>query len=172
MSDSRALKEYFGWLESSQRFDYFVTGVALALVSYLASNLNLTRPLGFNSSGIELVTLGTFVLAAYLGLRRIESTIVMIQAGARKLDAGEGAGALMAAFHAGGHSLLETRGELVSAVQTAKLIPALKQTQLDAQTAEAKWAKCALHYYRWRNRMLVSGLLALIAAKLLRGYGY
>ncbi|RDL17076.1 hypothetical protein D884_03173 [Pseudomonas sp. URMO17WK12:I10] len=69
----------------SMSFDQFVLGATLAGLAYLAQ-IQTYEKLGWNASTLSLAPLILLALSAWLGFKRIESTIHLLRCNARYLE--------------------------------------------------------------------------------------
>lgn len=170
MSNERSDKLYEYWLQASQKFDYFVTGVCLALISYLANTLR-PIPIGLNSNTLLLLATICLLAAALSGLRQIEATVTLLQVMHSRIYKAEVAGNLISAAAEGGMLINRQTGDLFTPQDAARegraaqaVIPSIEKTQ-------EKWASSAHRWYRWRNRFLLIGLTGVLVSKVVAGYG-
>jgi hypothetical protein len=77
MSESRE-KLFFHWSESSQRFDYYVTGLVAAAVVYLIKEYH-PAPIGLNPPTIELVAIVLLAVSLFAGLTQLESKVTILR---------------------------------------------------------------------------------------------
>jgi len=157
-------------LEASQKFDYFVTGVCLALISYLAGTLK-PSPIGLNSNSLYLISLICLLAAAVFGLRQIEATVTLLATMHKRLYREESAGTLVGAAAEGRSLVNRQTGDvfgpkeaLLEARAARNSIPFLEQSQ-------DKWVASASRWYKWRNRLLLIGLSGIIISRTVAGYG-
>jgi hypothetical protein len=61
--------------EASQRFEYFILGVSVALVAYGGKTLE-TEKLGINPYTLEVAALLLFTASVVVGFKRIEKIII------------------------------------------------------------------------------------------------
>jgi hypothetical protein len=73
MEDQFYLKKK-SWYESAEKFDYFMAGLAGAVLGYVAPTVKL-QEVGFNGPTFELVSMFVFLLALVAGLKRIETLV-------------------------------------------------------------------------------------------------
>ncbi|MGA3007419.1 MAG: hypothetical protein ABSE59_05950 [Opitutaceae bacterium] len=77
MSETRE-KLFFHWSESSQKFDYYVTGLIAAAVIYLTKEYN-PAPVGLNPPTIELLAIVVLALSLFAGLAQIEGKVTVLR---------------------------------------------------------------------------------------------
>jgi hypothetical protein len=170
MSTDRSDSVYRYWLEASQKFDYFVTGVCFALISYLAGTLK-PGTIGLNSNTLLLVSILCLLGAAIAGLRRIEAHVTSLSLMHQRLYSEEKAGTLVSAASEG-RSLINTKtgdvfgsdAAMLEALGVKKSIPNIEQNL-------NKWARLSMRRYKWRNRLLLVGLGGVILSRVVAGYG-
>jgi hypothetical protein len=169
--DDRGLKAYFAWLEGAQRFDYFVTGVSLALVGYVVSNLT-AAPFALNSSSLEAAGVIILLASVYAGFRRIEASLVSLQATGQRLLAGGAAGALKDISRRTGPSLRMNTGEVIGPGDAAQRSADQHRLYIEAARQEGDWSKRAFGWYGRRNFLLMLGVLVVVVARILRAYAF
>ena len=169
MTHERSDRAWEAYLRASDKFDYFVLGIAGALTAYLGERLNLS-PLGWNSSTIQLASVVSLGASMYAGFRRIEWGVVAVGANHRQLHHGEAAGALVdiaqqsdALLNIATGDILP-RGEALLRAQQHKLDANAMKQPIDRAVVRAERA------YRWRNLLLFLGILLLVAAKVFEAY--
>src|SRR5258706_12601462 len=109
MTGDRSDKAYEWWLNASDKLDYFVAGVALALVGYLASTFR-PEPLGLDPKSVELVAILAILGSAILALKRIEATVVLLKSMHTHLASNESVGKLTIAASKGEPLINERTG--------------------------------------------------------------
>jgi len=171
MSTDRSDTVYFRWLEASQKFDYFVAALCLALVSYLAGTLDALR-LGIDAATVELASILSILGAGFCGLKRIEANVTLLGAMHRRLYLEESAGSLKGAAATGDVQLNIATGELWTPRESLQKAQTNQAAAGKTKHVEKKWGSKAQNWYRWRNRLLIGGLVALIGARVLAGYGF
>lgn len=170
MSLERSDKVYESWLQASQKFDYFVAGVCLALVGYLANAFN-PAPVGANASTLELGGVLSILLAAFAAFRRIEAHIRMLRLMHQRLFRQEAAGALTSAAATGESLINKSTGDIFSAEHALELARSHSEIANNADELIEKRKGAVEFWYVARNWLLLFGLLALVAAKVLAAYG-
>ena len=73
------------YYKGNLNFDQFVLGATLAASAYSAQTQKYAM-LGWNAETLLLIPLATLVLSAWLGFKRIESTIQLLKMNARYLE--------------------------------------------------------------------------------------
>ena len=143
-------KTHEDYLRIVDKFDYFVVGAAGALCAYVAQHYEPAK-LGANPSTLELAALLILVGSVIAGFKRLEQ--VTILAGIRA----------QAAFFSG-----IAKGALPPQVGITPDVAerAVKSGQDKTQLAGLR----AAFWYDWRNRLLLLGFLALVAARVWSPY--
>ncbi len=72
--DEYSAKAYDNYREASQRFEYFVLGLCVAVVAYAGQTLQPER-FGSNSSTVEIGAILLLIACVALGLKRVEKII-------------------------------------------------------------------------------------------------
>jgi hypothetical protein len=169
MPTERSDSMYVQYLGAVQKFDYFVAGVSLALISYLGSTFHATR-VGWNPTTVELASLLTLFVSAIAGLKRIETQFTLLGIMHRRLYAEEAAGSLAKASAGGGPALNESTGQVLS---YPELVHQTYFHQLGAEVVKEKLDRMVVRsgaWYRVRNFALMLGVALLIAARLMAAY--
>jgi hypothetical protein len=156
--------------ESEEKLDYFVCGVAGALFAYLGQNY-APRKLEIGVSALEPLALLFLVAAFFVGMKRIETAIILKHLNQRMLDAAEKAGNLAKALAASSGPYGNEEGGEVYDRETALTMRQDYLEKRDATQAALEPVKRkAKQLYKWRNRCLYLGFCAVFAAKLLQPY--
>lgn len=169
MATERSDKAWYGWKESSEKFDYFMAGLCTALTAYIGQNFTPAR-LGINASIMEvfaLCFLGGSVVAAF---KRIEMNITCLLAMHRRLYHEEVVGNLVDASQSTGALLNKATGEILSPTEASKRAENHKSAVTDVENNQHRYAKKAESAYRWRNRLLYTGFLFLVIARIWKAY--
>ena len=170
MSTDRSDRAYGDWLDASQKFDYFVTGVCLTLISYLAGTLK-AGTIGLNSNSLLLLSIVSILGAAIAGLRQIEAHVTLLSLVHERLYREEKAGNLVSAASEG-RSLVNTKtGEVFGAEQAMLKARNARKSIPNIEQEQNKWGKLSLRWYKIRNRLLLVGLSGLIISRIIAGYG-
>lgn len=169
MTKGRSEAAWHAWRESSDKFDYFVTGIALALVGYLGSELEPVR-LGWNGSTLEVASVILFLGSAIAGLRRIETNVLLVGLMQRQLSHQERAGALTDAGLKAGLFINRATGEVFTGTQAQAGAQASTELADELTPKLKREAGRSERLYRWRNWLLVGGIVALIASRLAPAY--
>lgn len=155
--------------EASQRFEYFILGVSVALIAYVGKTLEPER-LGFTPFTIEVVALALLVASVIVGFKRIEKIIRAHHVTVELLRFQDKRANLTKAFIEGREILVPHLGEKwtladmkteIDNLDTA--IPLHKELIDEISATVSK-------LYRWRNRLLACGFVGLFLAKILIPY--
>ncbi len=169
MGTERSDKAYAAYVEASQKFDYFVVGLSVALVGYLGAGFRAV-PLGWNPPTVELAAIAALLLSAIAGLKRIESNVTLLGTSQRRLWEQEAAGGMKSAAMGGGPALNKGTGQVLG---SAQLITEAYRHQIVAEVMTRQLEQIAQQCDRWyrvRNFLLVFGLALLVLARLLVAY--
>jgi len=169
VSLERSDRIYEVWQQASEKYDYFVAGASLALVSYLAANLHPSK-CAWNPGTLEtaatMVILGSTVSA----FKRIETNIVFLRVMHARLHGEEMSGALTQVAIGGVGVLNVSTGEPIDPATAAQ-----RATEAAAQAAGAeellyKLQRTVGRWFWLRDRLLLCGLVLLIAARIWSAY--
>ena len=169
MATERSDRVYEWYFDATQKFDYFVTGISLAMVGYLGSTFTAS-PLGWNPSTIELASIASLLGSAIAGLKRAESSILMLAGTQKKLREHESAGAMAGIVSSGQAGLNTETGEFVTPEQAAKRLDRHKAGATIVAGHLDTAAKWAVRWYHARNFLLVLGLALLLLARIAVAY--
>lgn len=160
---------YSDYLEASQRFDYFLAGVSIALVGYLGSRFTPT-PIGWNASTVELAALISLLASAFSGLKRVQTLVHLLkltQQHIREVDSAaaftEAATAGQTAIDYAARQALSVRDLSVRGETHRGNAESYKKLQQDMGVLSGRWSL-------FRDRLLVLGLSLLILARLVAAY--
>jgi hypothetical protein len=170
MTTERSDDVYFHWLESSQKYDYFVAGLCFALVGYLGANLAPSR-LGFNAQTLEIAAVVLVLGAAVSGVKRIAAMVELLRIGHGRLYAEESAGFYKSVALTGGPTINESTGDVMSPSQALALAAAAASSVTKQKSLQDSWLRTGEQWYLWRDRLLLVGLGLLILSRVLRAYG-
>ncbi len=158
------------WREAAQRFDYFVNGVAIALVAYVGQSFSTAPRAWFSAATFELLALGLLLAAVIAGLKRLEGFVVHIGLNYGKLTADEMVNLLAKGIQSGGIAI---DPDTLSRVPIAQL----KKDQADwtehARAAAKRMQELGqngLRLYNTRNWLLLVGFVVLIVARVAGAY--
>ena len=105
---SQAFEHY---RDASQRFEYFILGVSIALIAYAGQALPPQR-IQANAYAIEVAGILLIICAVLIGLKRLEKLIVGLQINVRLSDCQDHRALLAKAFVDGHTKSDVARGEL------------------------------------------------------------
>lgn len=74
MTTSRSDRVHDYWRQSSEKFDYFVTGITGALCAYISQTFNAEK-ISFSPNTLELLALLTLIASVFAGFKRIECVV-------------------------------------------------------------------------------------------------
>jgi hypothetical protein len=160
---------YEHYQDASQRFEYFIIGISVALVAYAGEKLEPQR-LAVSPYMCEVIAIALIIASVVLSFLRMEKIILFHGKNIQILDFEERRG-IMQRFLLKGEPQVNTEsGELWKPEDMKKqisefdrVIPELKK---HAEHVNAEIAKL----YSWRNFLLAVGFGALFIAKILTPY--
>src|SRR6187455_2199979 len=155
MTEHRSLEAYSLHAEASQKFDYFVAGVAIALVGYLGSRFE-PQPIGWNARTIEMAAIVLLLVSAFCGLKRIETTVRLFAVQFSRLETSESAAAYNRAALGGRPGVDTVTGELVT---PALAVERARPHAAGAEAAQGVLDRRATNSQRWylvRDWLLVA----------------
>jgi hypothetical protein len=166
----RSIIAFEGYREGIQKFDYFVSGLTGAIFAYVAQTYS-PKQLGFGASSIEPLALVLLAISFFIGLKRIESSNVMMRVNHEMLDASEKAGQAATALDSG---MALARDALSGKIVSRDQLEFNRRYQMDrsekaAEALQAVRAKGDRHY-RHRDLFLILGFIAILLAKILQPY--
>ena len=165
-SEKRSIIAFEHYLESEQRFEYFITGISTALCAYVGQTLQ-PQKFGFNPYTLEVLALTLVVASIIVGFKRIELGISLHRLNHALLHMGEVRGVLVSNPEG---FINELTGDAITPVMIEKRVEriekAVQSTEQNVETAQAK----VLKYYHWRNWLLLCGFLGLFVSKILVPY--
>jgi hypothetical protein len=169
MPTDRSDQVYFRYLATAEKFDYFVLGIAVALVGYLGADLEVSK-LGLSTSGLEAIAAGLFLVASISGFMRLEANISLLKVMHRRLYSEESVGALADAASSGKRVLNTSTGVALNPMEAARKHlwhragVEVTEDMLDSIQASSSF------WYSARNGALLLGLLLLLISKVLPAY--
>lgn len=169
MGTERSDQIYQNWLESSMKFDYFVAGVAFALVGYVVGTLEVAE---ISVSAESLTALAAIVLlgSGVAGLKRIETVVTVLRVMHRLIYSQESQGALADVATSGRTALNKATGGILTPEEALKRAMFYRKREEISSGNLDKISARARQWYRARNWLLGGGLLILIAARVLPAY--
>jgi hypothetical protein len=168
MPTDRSDAAYEYWRESSEKFDYFVTGLTGALAAYIGQTLLPVR-LGINPQTLELISLGCLVASVLFGFIRIEKNVTILRVQSQRLYAEEARGSLTEAAQ-NGPALNAATGEIVSTAELRRRATERSATIELAESTLTKLSESSARFYSLRDSLLFVGFLLLVIAKILPAY--
>jgi hypothetical protein len=167
MNLERSDKAHEWWLQSSERFDYFITGLAGALAGYIGKSASLVA-IGFNQATLEVVAASAFVASFVFGLRRIEFANVLRRLTSDRLYHHAAAeGAEEASWEPTQMKVDYARGELWLPEQLKSKAQDHRLRGESIEAASRIAMSKAYSAYKWRDRLLIGGMIALIGSRIL-----
>lgn len=166
MTHERSDSVYFAWQEANAKFDYFLAGVAAALVAYVGEQLEISS-LGMNQPTLELASVAVFCAAFYCGVKRIESTTTLQKLNAQRLFDAE---ASIVKTKAADENRLQMQAGTDLLYTPDALRAMAREHRERVDNVEAKFdevQKSSYRWYRWRNRLMLGGFAVLVLAKTL-----
>jgi hypothetical protein len=169
MSDNSVKSAWEVYREASQRFEYFILGVSVALVAYAGKTLEPEK-LGLTPYTLEVAAVFLLIASVVLGFKRVEQIIHVHSANVRLISFQERRGSMAKAFFEGRDQIIPHTGELWKPADMKKEIEELDRVIpiLDQQINETNSKLSTL--YGWRNWLLVCGFLFFFFAKVLTPY--
>ena len=154
--------------EAAQRFEYFILGVSVALCGYIGQTLK-PQQLGLNPQTLEIASLVLLVASVIIGFVRLDQTVRIMKMNQKLLDLAEKRRKLVDALD-GKPPRDAATGELFTPEEILAMIPDYT-TQIRAQQREMDTVIAKqITLFWWRNGLLGTGFLALMAAKVLAAY--
>jgi hypothetical protein len=169
MAVERSDKAYEYWRDASLRFDYFVTAVSGALTAYIGQSLK-PQKIGLNPESVELLALLLLTSSVIVGLKRIEEVVEIFKKMHARLYHSELRGNLLSNALEGGTFINKANGEVMSAQQMIQMAELHKGVTDEAEIKLNTMVEASTRYYKLRNRLLLTGFLLLIAARVLTAY--
>jgi hypothetical protein len=156
--------------ESSEKFDYFVCGVAGALFAYIGENYHPLK-FGCGISLLEPVALLLLAASFFVGLKHIETGIAIKRINYQLLVAAERSGQLADALSKEGNMFYNAEGLEVMTRQQAEAARALYLNNMKILNAKIEEATIPHNrLYTARNILLMLGFLCIFLAKILQPY--
>jgi hypothetical protein len=164
----RSLIAYEHWRESSQKFDYFMTGLSGALVAYIAETYSPQR-IGWSPNSIELLSVFLLVASLVAGFKRIDYNVGAFKIMSQKLDAEEKLGSLTASM-SNAPVLNVLTGEILTFTDIESKRAYYTQVISFSESKLKTWTDRSFKAYRLRNYLLVMGFSAIITSKIWLAY--
>ena len=156
--------------DASEKFDYFITGVAGALFAYIAQTY-APKKFEFSSAVLEPIALVFLAGAFFCGVRRIECVNTAKRLNHQMIDSSEKAGTLLKSLsEASGPYMNTETGEVSDRSQAQQRYERYRERATQADTLLKRVASHAQAYYDSRFRLLVGGFACIFLAKVLSPY--
>lgn len=169
MGDTRSESTHRRYVEASQKFDYFITGITGALCAYIAQNWKVPQkivPLG--PDVLQVVALLILFAAAIAGFKRLEWTVTMLGLNGQWLRVLETRGAMLKGvsesegrmiFNAESGEILSPSDAMQEHTNLGVIAPRIQNQLEQARAKMGRW-------YKWRNRLLFCGFAVLVLSRL------
>ncbi len=167
--DEYSAKAYDNYREASQRFEYFVLGLCVAVVAYAGQTLQPER-FGSNSSTVEIGAILLLIACVALGLKRVEKIIAFHVANLNVLEVKGRRSALARFVLEGGSRVNPETSELWLPDDMKKQIAEFDKIIPDLEKKLNNLNKALVRLYSWRNSLLILGLVGLVVSKVLAPY--
>lgn len=168
MSTERSDKIHDYWRQSSEKFDYFVTGMTGALCAYILQTFK-PEQISITPNTLELISLLVLIISVYAGFKRIESTVETFKRNHQSLYLSEQVGQLITNYK-GSHLINKATGEIMPPEIVELKIQTLKEIQPKVKGNTDKAATASGNWYKLRNLLLSLGFLILVASKIWSAY--
>jgi hypothetical protein len=155
--------------EASQRFDYFILGLSVALVAYAGKTLQPEK-FGINPYTLEVASLLALIASIIIGFKRIEQTIVAHLVRFKLLDLRKSRGTMTEGFIEGKTRIMPERGEKWTPDDMKREIDQLDLLIPDCERKFEEVGDKAAKFYSWRNALLICGFIGYFFSKLLLPY--
>ena len=166
MPEKRSIIAFEYYREGEQRFEYFITGISMALCAYVGQTLQAQK-FGLNPYTLEVLSLALVVTSIIFGFKRIEVGISLKSLNHQMLHLGEVRGVLVSNPQG---FINQLSGEVLTPDEIKKRIATINKDlpniEKDMKSAQDK----ILKYYRCRNWLLLCGFIGLFASKILPPY--
>ena len=166
LTTERSDKIHSWWRDSSERYDYFITGLGAALAGYVGKSATIAV-IGLNQPTLELASAAAFIGSFIFGLRRIEQSTLLTRLTSDRIYHHDSAANAEEVSRSASLAVDYARGELwlpeqlrEKAAEHRSRGKTYEELQLATQTK-------ALSMYKWRDRFLIGGFLFLVASRLL-----
>ena len=155
--------------DASQRFEYFILGVSIALIAYAGQAL-IPQKIGPNAYTVETSGILLVIAAVLISLKRLEKLICGLQITVRLVDSQDHRALLARAFIEGGDRSDFGRGELWKPDDMKKQIEEYDKIIPHYEKTIEEINVVVFRLYRLRNCLLVCGFLILFAGRILEAY--
>ena len=170
-TNERSIEVLAAQQKATEGFDYFVCGVAGAIFAYIVKDYSPQR-LSLDFSLLTPTSLLLLAASFYMGLNRIENTIVCARLNARKLNASEKAESLSEILMSrqSGTPVVSLAGkpETMETVASRRdhYLAELSNLTRDFEKRRGR----ALLYYKLRDKFLILGFITILCAKIAQPY--
>ena len=158
------------WREAAQKFDYFVNGVAIALVAYVGQSFSTAPRAWFSAATLELLALGLLLAAVITGFKRLEGVVVHIGLNYGKLTAEQMVNLLAQGIQSGG---IPIDPDTNNPGPIAKVEKDRDDWVERAETAAKRMQQLGrngVRLYNTRNWLLLVGFVVLVVARVAGAY--
>ena len=155
--------------DASQRFEYFILGVSVALIAYAGQALH-PQKIGATAYAAEIMGILLIIAAVLISFKRLEKLIFGLQMTVRLVDSQEHQALLAKGFIEGGNRQDLGRGELWKPDDMKKQIDEYDKIIPDYEKTIEDVNVTAFRLYRWRNRLLMCGFGTLFVGRILEPY--
>jgi len=152
----------------SQRFEYFMIGVSVALCAYIGQTIKPEK-FAFSPYTLEVISVALIAASVVAGFKRLEQIVFGHQLNADLRYLEERCGTLVAAFGKGGF-VDEGSGELWDRDAMKQEIENIQRVLPDRRRQLEDVQGKLSRLYRWRNWLLAIGFVGLLLSKLLSPY--
>jgi hypothetical protein len=167
---SLSVKLHEQWRQGVEKFDYFVLGAIGTLCAFIGQQLPEAQ-LSISPETLEALALLVLITAAIAGFKRIETYGTAYLCNQQCLHNRELAERLATAIAAGQELIFSySANDWLTPEQATERINVLHEAASKRERELNEWSERAKRYYAWRNRLLLTGSLMLIAARLWRPY--
>jgi len=167
--DEYNAKAFDNYREASQRFEYFVLGLCVAVVAYAGQTVQSER-FGFNSHTVEIGAILLLIACVALGLKRVEKIIAFHGANLRLLEFKEKRSALAKFVLEGGSRVNPETSECWQPDDMKKQIAEFDKIIPELEKELSNLNEALVRLYVWRNWLLIVGLTGLVVSKVLAPY--
>lgn len=164
MGEERANRAYELWRDAAEKFDYFMAGVSVAIVGYIAPTLQFSK-LGLNPSSLELFSMLVLIGSVGAAFKRIESTVHLQRVAVARLEKLESVQRLSTAIRNGIPAADSETSAIMDGAEVSALLGNRQATLKDAHEQEKKVRKWAVRWSSLRHYLFVVGFLFLVAAR-------
>ena len=127
MADPQNSRQAFEhYRDASQRLEYFIVGISVALVAYAGQTLAPQR-IGLNAYTLEVFGILLIISAIVISFKRLEKIIFGLQMNFHLIEYRDGRGLLAKTFIEGGNRIAPERGELWKPEDMKKQIEEYRQ---------------------------------------------